>query len=190
MSRVPGTNLIATRTAPRIDTFIANGTISVNDLVFMAASNKVGTIAAGTNITLANTVTSLGGIVGIAITPAVADGAIQVQILDSDSELVLPCSVAGTATTTTTGGSMYYLNKPSSGTYSGALTIDMNGTATLGVATFINKDQDVLGMARLTTGSAAGVFTTNPSITTPTVAVAVGDLVRCNIPEANRWYKG
>ncbi len=189
MSRVPGTNLLAVRTAPRIETFITNAAISVGDLVFMAASNKVGVIAAGTNITTANTVTSLGGIVGIALTAASAtDLAIQVQIIDSETELILPNSGAST-TPTTAGNTLYVLNKPSSGTYSGALTVDL-ATTTNGVVNVINKDQDALGMQRLTTGTASGIFSTNPALVTPTLPIATGDLVRVIIPEANRWYKG
>lgn len=189
MSRVLGTNLIASRGVPRIDTFIANGAISVGDLVFMAASNKVGTIAAGTNITVANTVTSLGGVVGIAITATTADtNPIQVQVLTSDDELVLPNSGAST-TPTTNANTLYVLNKPSSGAYSGALTVDL-ATTTSGLVNVINKDQDALGMNRLTTGSASGVFTTNPALVSPTLPIATGDLVRVIIPEANRWYKG
>lgn len=189
MSRVPGTNLLAVRTQPRIETFICNAAISVGDLVFMAASNKVGVIAAGTNITTANTVTSLGGIVGIAITATTAtDQAIQVQLIDSDTELVLPNSGAST-TPTTAGNTLYVLNKPSSGTYAGALTVDM-ATTTNGVANVVNKDQDAIGMQRITTGTASGVFSTVPSLVTPTLPIATGDLVRLVIPEANRWFKG
>lgn len=184
MSRVPGTNLLATRTAPRIETFLSSAAISVGDLVFMvAASNKLNIVAVDTDILTTNTGS---GVVGIALTPASAtDQPVQVQIIDSDTELVLPASTGATPATTFT----YALRKASTGTYANALAVNM-GTTLNGVCTYINKDQDALGMARITTGSTAGVFTTNPALVTPTIAVTAGDLIRVSIAEAARWYKG